>query len=404
MLFRKIFLFFTQQICQTADKHGIIQPSAVVSAYLASPAILADAFASGVLAEPANQPLLDDLETSLVTDGPDQTGLREMVVYYRQVLANGDQRLKKTAEGDASRTIRKQEEQLKEILAGIRTGGKRKRNVRGDREAGSYTLSRMIGYGGFANVFESRDEQTGRRIAVKKLRRKEPIDWNHLVEGFRREIRILQRLIHPNIVEIIDWDTEADQPFFVMEYVDGGALKKDLFETLSLTWPEARTAALQLASALAVVHTEGVIHRDLKPENILVSGDNIKLTDFGVAIDLHEGEQPPIAVRVYGTAEYASPEQIRGFPVDFRSDIYSVGVLLYEMLAGRPPFVREAKRDIGIKHIWDPPPLLREVAPGIRLPPNAEALIYKALEKNPDRRFQTMVQLFAALQACGGDE
>ncbi|MBI4224138.1 MAG: serine/threonine protein kinase [Deltaproteobacteria bacterium] len=399
----------------------------MIPAYFAGPEALAGAFASGILAQEGNQTSLTALESGLLADGFAATDFQRVVALYQKTVAGGDQAARKKLEKDIPQQILRQRDKMKETLAKIRMGnqGGEHRVASGraaltaeylaplrqnqtdqtakEEAAHFYYPEKEIGQGAFATVYAGRDTNN-RRVVIKALEG-QPLSGSAVaLEKFRREIDILRRLIHPNIIEILDWNTNDSPPFFVMEYVDGKGLDTYL-EKGPLPWPLAKTVALQLASALAVVHAENVVHLDLKPNNILLPDEaigSIRLIDFGIARDLDEPQPPEKSDVTWGTPYYISPEQITGKKVDPRSDIYSLGVVLYEMLTGKPPFRDGAREETFAMHLQAPPPPLRQAAPGVNIPPGAEAIVLKALAKSRDRRYQSMVEMFAALQACSG--
>jgi serine/threonine-protein kinase len=260
-----------------------------------------------------------------------------------------------------------------------------------------YELEELVGFGGMASVFAARDKVLERRVAIKLLHRRLATDEGQ-VDRFRREASTAANLAHKNIVSVIDRGSEQGVPFIVFEYVPG----KNLKELLGSKRPSvvgALDAAICMARALAFAHAHGFVHRDVKPQNILVSSNGvIKITDFGIARSLNVGGAVTEVGTVLGSADYISPEQAQGQPVEKAGDIYSLGVVLYELLTGEVPFRGESFLAVAMKHVHDEPPRASDLRPGV--PPSLDRLIATALAKNPAARFATMEEFEAALEAC----
>jgi eukaryotic-like serine/threonine-protein kinase len=260
---------------------------------------------------------------------------------------------------------------------------------------GRYVLAGLLGSGGMAEVFLAHDEVLDRDVALKVLRSQYVRD-EEFVERFRREARSAAGLSHPNIVQVYDrGETEDGTCYIAMEYVPGGTLKEWLGEKGPLEPRKAAAVAAQIAVALGAAHERGVVHRDIKPQNVLVtaSGD-LKVTDFGIA---RAASAATISVTnaVFGTAGYLSPEQALGEPVSPRSDLYSLGVILYEMLTGDLPFRADNPLAVCMKHVTEPlcPPSRLNPA----IPEEMNALVVKLLAKDPGNRPGSAAELLADL-------
>ncbi|MDQ2826421.1 MAG: protein kinase [Actinomycetota bacterium] len=269
--------------------------------------------------------------------------------------------------------------------------------------AGRYRLKHLIANGGMAEVWEAVDDILGRPVAVKILH-------SHLAEDesfrerFRREAIAAARLAHPGVVATFDTGVDGVITFIVMELVNGQTLRQALNETGPMAPGRVVHLGAQVADALNYAHRAGVVHRDIKPANILLCPDGrLKVADFGIAKAVEESEpsrpDPAEALTgtgsIVGTAQYLSPEQVEGRPVDGRTDVYSLGVVLYEMLCGRPPFTGETEMAVALQHVTTDAPTLRQVRPGV--PPALEAVVLKAMAKSPEARYQSAGDLQTAL-------
>jgi serine/threonine-protein kinase len=258
---------------------------------------------------------------------------------------------------------------------------------------GRYRIVRKLGSGGMADVYLAEDEELGRRIAIKILNDRHAND-DSFVERFRREAKNAAGLSHPNIVSIYDRGEAEGTYYIAMEYLDGRSLKELVVARGPLPIEDAIAATRQVLAALRFAHRKGVVHRDIKPHNVMADADGrLKVTDFGIA---RAGvSQMTEAGSIIGTAQYLSPEQARGAPVDQRSDLYSVGIVLYEMLTGTTPFTGESPVEIAMKHLSDPPRPPSVERPDV--PPDLDMIVLRALAKNPDDRFQTAEEMDAEL-------
>jgi serine/threonine protein kinase len=251
-----------------------------------------------------------------------------------------------------------------------------------------YRIVRRLGEGGFSEAYEAVDERTGTRV-VLKLPSLAIIGDPQTYERFRREMAIARRLDHPGIQRSLDLGESRSRPYLVLEYVEGDTLRAHVRGRLPLSVDEAVGFGQQLARALAHAHEHGVAHRDLKPENVLVTaGGDLKLFDFGIA--LMAGARRVtwrwLNDRV-GTPDYMAPEQIQGHRGDARTDIYALGIMLYELLAGQPPFTGDNALAVMSQAIHDAPEPLH--LRNSQVPPPLEAVVHKAIRKDPAQRYQT---------------
>jgi beta-lactam-binding protein with PASTA domain/predicted Ser/Thr protein kinase len=263
---------------------------------------------------------------------------------------------------------------------------------------GRYELHRRLGKGGMAEVFLARDLQLDRPVAVKVLFPEFANDPN-FVARFRREAQAAANLNHPNIVGVFDWGQEHGTYFIVMEYVEGRSLA-DLIRTNGKVPPStAVDVATDIAAALGAAHRAGVLHRDIKPGNILVTpAGMVKVADWGIGRALDAGVEENLTQTgaVMGTATYFSPEQAQGLPLDQGSDLYALGVVLYEMLTGRTPFTGDSPVAIAYKHVQEPPRPLRSI--DLDIPVELEAITMQLLEKKPADRYASADDLRADLR------
>lgn len=260
---------------------------------------------------------------------------------------------------------------------------------------GRFELKRQIGAGGMARVFLAHDRLLAREVAVKILRPDAAAD-PAFAERFKREARAAAALNHPNVVSIYDWGTQNGVDYLVMEYVPGENLREVLLERGRLPEIEVLEIGAQVAAALEAAHRRGFIHRDVKPHNVLLDPDGrAKVTDFGI-VRATGVTQLTSANAVCGTVQYLSPEQAMGKSMDQRSDLYSLGVVLYQLLTGEVPFHGDSPVVVALQHVHEAPLAPRRAEPAIS--PATEAVVLKALAKNPTDRYQTAQEMGLALQ------
>jgi eukaryotic-like serine/threonine-protein kinase len=266
--------------------------------------------------------------------------------------------------------------------------------------AGRYDLVELIGRGGMSTVWRAHDRLLDRTVAMKVLHEQFTRDEEY-VERFRREARSVAQLSHPNIVTVIDRGEDDGRQYIVFEFVDGENLKQLVERTGPLPVHDALLLAVQMGRALAFAHDRGLIHRDVKPQNVLLAGDgHAKMTDFGIARSV-DVDGVTITGTVLGTSEYIAPEQARGERVDALTDVYSLGVVLYELLTGGVPFRGENFVAVALRHVNEPPPDVLDERPDC--PPRVAMAIDRAMAKDPAQRFRSMDDFVSELETCVSD-
>src|SRR4051794_5325774 len=252
-----------------------------------------------------------------------------------------------------------------------------------------YRVVRKLGTGGMANVYLAEDQELGRRVAIKMLDDRHAQD-DQFVERFRREAKNAAGLSHPNIVGVFDRGEAEGTYYIAMEHLKGRNLKELIAARGPAPVHIAVDVTRQVLAALGHAHENGIVHRDIKPHNVMIDDDRrVKVTDFGIA---RAGTSKMTeAGSIVGTAQYLSPEQARGAQVDQRSDLYSVGVVLYELLTGKVPFTGESPVEIAMKHLSAPPPPPSELNPDV--PEDLDKIAMRALAKDPARRYQSAQEM-----------
>ena len=259
----------------------------------------------------------------------------------------------------------------------------------GDR----YEILEKIGTGGMSDVYKAKDGKLNRFVAVKVLKQEFAENAN-FVSKFKTEAQAAAGMMHPNIVNVYDVGEEGGTHYIVMELVEGITLKKYIEKKARLSIKETISIAIQVSMGIEAAHNNHIIHRDIKPQNIMISKEGkVKVTDFGIAKAVSSNT---ITSNVMGSVHYTSPEQARGGFSDEKSDIYSLGITMFEMLTGRVPFNGETTVAIAIKHIQEPMPSPREYV--AEIPISVEQIVFKCTQKSPDRRYQSMSELITDLK------
>jgi eukaryotic-like serine/threonine-protein kinase len=263
--------------------------------------------------------------------------------------------------------------------------------------SGRYRLEAKLGSGGMSTVYLARDETLDRSVAVKVMHR-EMSEQEDQLERFRQEARAVAKLSHPNVVSVIDAGEDGGYPYIVFEYVEGETLKQRIARVGALDTQDAIAYAIEVARGLSVAHARKLVHRDIKPQNVLIDSEGrAKLTDFGISRQLEQDGMTATG-RVLGTTDYVSPEQAMGRQVDPRSDIYSLGVVLYEMLLGQVPFQADSQVGVAMKHVnEDLPDVQRrreDLSAAIAL------VVERATAKDPDQRYQQVGEMIDDLSTA----
>lgn len=263
---------------------------------------------------------------------------------------------------------------------------------------GKYLVQSVLGEGGMAVVYKAHHVQMERTVVIKVMQ-----GWllsnKNSVERFERECKLTAKLNHPNIVSVFDVGSiGGKEPYLVMEYIKGEALADKIHNTGAL--PPATTAniIIQMTRGLQEAHSIGIIHRDLKPDNVLLQHksdrpDWVKIVDFGISNLVQGSKKLTKTGRMVGTPEYIAPEQLKDRPIDIRTDLYALGIMMFEMLTGKVPFEGESAESILMKHLLEDPPPISEVRPELEAGNPFEPIVTKLLRKEPDERYQTAVEL-----------
>ena len=263
--------------------------------------------------------------------------------------------------------------------------------------SGRYKLAAKLGSGGMSTVYLARDTTLDRDVAVKVMHR-EMSEQPDQLERFRQEARAVAKLSHPNVVAVIDAGEDGGYPYIVFEYVEGETLKQRINRVGALETQEALAYAIEVARGLTVAHARRMVHRDIKPQNVLIDAEGrAKLTDFGISRQLEQDGMTATG-RVLGTTDYVAPEQAMGRAVDQRSDIYSLGVVLYEMLVGQVPFHADSQVGVAMKHVNEELPDVQQRRPEISA---ATALVVeRATTKDPAKRYQDVGEMIDDLSTA----
>ena len=263
--------------------------------------------------------------------------------------------------------------------------------------SGRYRLQAKLGSGGMSTVFLARDQTLDREVAVKVMHR-EMSEQADQLERFRQEARAVAKISHPNVVAVIDAGEDRGHPYIVFEYVEGETLKQRINRVGALDAQEALAYAIEIARGLTVAHSRNMVHRDIKPQNVLIDAEGrAKLTDFGISRQLEQDGMTATG-RVLGTTDYVAPEQAMGHAVDPRSDIYSLGVVLYEMLVGQVPFHADSQVGVAMKHVNEELPDVQQRRPEISAA--AALVVERATAKDPAKRYQDIGEMIDDLSTA----
>jgi eukaryotic-like serine/threonine-protein kinase len=263
--------------------------------------------------------------------------------------------------------------------------------------SGRYKLEAKLGSGGMSTVYLARDNTLDRPVAVKVMHR-EMSEQADQLQRFRQEARAVAKLSHPNVVAVIDAGEDGGHPYIVFEYVEGETLKQRINRVGALDTQEALAYAIEIARGLTVAHARRMVHRDIKPQNVLIDSEGrAKLTDFGISRQLEQDGMTATG-RVLGTTDYVSPEQAMGHPVDQRSDVYSLGVVLYEMLVGQVPYHADSQVGVAMKHVNEEMPDVQQRRP--ELSAAAAMVVERATAKDPNERYQSVGEMIDDLSTA----
>jgi serine/threonine-protein kinase len=263
--------------------------------------------------------------------------------------------------------------------------------------SGRYKLEAKLGSGGMSTVYLARDATLDRAVAVKVMHR-EMSEQPDQLERFRQEARAVAKLSHPNVVAVIDAGEDGGHPYIVFEYVEGETLKQRIARLGALDPQEALAYAIEIARGLTVAHARNMVHRDIKPQNVLIDAEGrAKLTDFGISRQLEQDGMTATG-RVLGTTDYVAPEQAMGHGVDPRSDIYSLGVVLYEMLIGQVPFHADSQVGVAMKHVNEELPDVQQRRPEVSAA--AALVVERATDKDPSQRYQEVGEMIDDLSTA----
>jgi serine/threonine protein kinase len=263
-----------------------------------------------------------------------------------------------------------------------------------------YDILGEAGHGSMGNVYKARDRETGETVALKLLKPEIASD-QAMMDRFKNELLYARKITHKNVCRVHEFNRIGGIAYTSMEFVEGESLRSVLNRFGGLPLRKANHVALQICSGLAEAHAQGIVHRDLKPENVMIDGQgNVKIMDFGIARSMEAGTR--LTGSIVGTPAYMAPEQVAGKQVDYRTDIYSLGLMLYEMFTGTPAFAADTAVAVALKQMRETPQAPHEIDPAI--PVGSERAILKCLEKEPAKRFQTVVDLERLLRSHGSAE
>ncbi|MDP3507016.1 MAG: serine/threonine-protein kinase [Candidatus Melainabacteria bacterium] len=261
-----------------------------------------------------------------------------------------------------------------------------------------YLVQSVLGEGGMAVVYRAHHVQMERTVVIKVMQ-----GWllsnRNSVERFERECKLTAKLNHPNIVSVYDVGLiNGKEPYLVMEYIKGESLADKINNSGALPFATTANIIIQICRGLQEAHSSGIIHRDLKPDNVLLQHksdrpDWVKIVDFGISNFVHGSKKLTKTGRMVGTPEYIAPEQLKDRPIDMRTDLYGIGIMMFEMLTGRVPFDGESAESILMKHLLEDPPTMAEVRPELGENNLFQPIVDKLLKKNPDERYQTATEL-----------